>query len=259
MTPEETQSELDKSRAIIFATIEYTIQKEAGQLKPEQVEYSGNFHRIWKEQVEDQYQSKDLQKLKKSLDTVTLRYKITGDTDLITYIKEKTGYDFDLLGNIYERVDKIIARGRIANRKERNDVATMMELYRRNSIGQENAALLINMSFDFANAQAKEKSPEKIMSFVKYLQETNSPDNKRYFHLYESSYSDYPSTYLNIVFENGASSSVFAAEGIHLGIAANWKDNHTLIIKIKKEAKVFMKHARQEHGGDYITVEYVEI
>lgn len=155
MNPEENQAELDKCRHIIFVSIDYTIEKEAGQLKPEQIEYSRNFHRLWKEQVEEQYQSKDLQKLKKSLDTVTLRYKITGDTDLVKYIKEKTGYDYDLLGNIYERIDKIIARGRIANRKERTDVATMIELYRRNSIGQENAALLINMSIDFANKDKK--------------------------------------------------------------------------------------------------------
>ena len=91
MTPEEIQSELDKCREIILSTIDYTIQKEAGQLKPEQVEYSGNFHRIWKERVEEQYQSKDLQKLKKSLDTVSLRYKLAGDLGVVQDIKERTG------------------------------------------------------------------------------------------------------------------------------------------------------------------------
>ena len=153
MTPIENQAELDKYKDIIFATIDYSIEKETPHLKLSQLEYSKNFHRLWKEQAETQYQTKDLGKLKKSMDTLTLAYKIARDVDFVKYIKEKTGQDFDLFGNIYERIDKIIARKKIANRKERNDVATMIDLYRKTSIGKEYLDTLLNMCSVFDNLQ----------------------------------------------------------------------------------------------------------
>ncbi len=163
MTPDEIKAELDKCREIILATIDYTIEKEAGQLKPEQVEYSNNFHRLWKEQIEKQYQDHQLEKLKKSLDTVTLIYKIAGDLDFVKYIKVRTGYDYDLFGNIEERIDKIIARGWVANRKETLDIATMIERCRKTGVGQENVHVLHNLSMAFYKAEhKKKKTPDDI-------------------------------------------------------------------------------------------------
>lgn len=259
MTPKEIQSELDKCREIILSTIDYTIQKEAAQLKPEEVAYSGNFHRIWKERVEEQYHSKDLEKLTKSLDTVSLRYKIAGDLDFVKYIKEKTGFDYDLFGNIQERIEKIITRGRVANRKEIIDITTMIQLYRKTGVGQENAPVLHNLSMAFYNAeQKKKKTAGDILADTNYLCEINSPDNKRYVSMYESSFENYPATYVNIQFEDGVMSSVLAVEGINLGIRIVWSHNHTFQITLKKEARVFMKHFLKQHQGDSIRVEYIE-
>ncbi len=145
------QLELDKCRVIAVTAIAYSIEKKAGLLQPDQLEYYRNFHSVWKEQIEKLYQEKALLKLQKLLENLTVTYKITGDLDFVKYIKEKTGHDFDMYGNIYERIDKIITRKRIANRKERKDVATMLELYRSGSIEQENAAVLISLQIAFDN------------------------------------------------------------------------------------------------------------
>lgn len=260
MTPEETQAELDKYREIIFATIDHTIQKEASQLKPEENEYSTNFHRLWKEHIELQYQSKDLKKLKKSLDTVTFIYKVTGDLDFLKYIKEKTGFDFDLFGNIQERIDKIIARGWVANQKETMDIATMIQLYRKTGLGQENAHVLHNLIMAFRDAERKKKNKARdIFPGIKYLCEINSPDNMRFLTMSENGYEiGFPSTHINLTIETGSQISVFVADGIDLGIKTYWKDNHKIIIEIKKDGPAFMKHEKVPAIKDDITVEYIE-
>ena len=255
MTPEEIQAELDKYRDILFATIDFRIEKEAGLLKPGQVDYSRNFHRLWREQVEQQYQTNGLAKLKKSLENLTVIYKITGDIDFVKYIKEKTGYNYDLFGNIYERIDTILARKKIANRKERKDVATMIELYRRTSIGQENAHVLHNMCIDYDCLQRKEAFPR---NHVFWLLEVNSPDNKRYVTMYESHYAANPSTIVNISFESGVTSSVYAAKGVNLGIKIHWKDDNTIVIKLNKDYETFIKDTLKQHLRDIIKVEYPE-
>jgi hypothetical protein len=260
MTPEEIQTELDKCRKIIFATIDYTIQKEAGKLQPDQIDYSANFHRLWKEQVEKQYQDHHLDKLKKSLETVTLNYKITGDLDFVKYIKEKTGYDFDLFGNIQERIDKIIARGWVANQKETLDIATMIELYRKTGVGQENAHVLHNLSVAFFDAVRKKKNREgDIFPGIKYLCEINSPDNTKYLTMSENGYeTGYPSTHINLTIEAGNQISVFVATDVDLDIKTYWKDNHRIMIEIKKDCPVYMKHEKVHVMNDHITVEYIE-
>ena len=259
MAPEEIQAELDKCRDIILATIDHTIQKEASQLKPEQVAYSMNFHRLWKEQIDLQYQSKDLKKLRKSLDTVTFSYKATGDIDFLKYIKEKTGFDFDLFGNIQERIDKIIARGWIANGKETLDIATIIQLYRKTGVGQENAHVLHNLRMTFTASKRKKKKVEgEVLPDINYLCEINSPDNKRYVTMYESHYAAYPSTMVNISFENGVTSSMYAAKAVNLGIKIRWKDNNTIVIELHKDCEVLIKDTLTQHLGDIIKVEYPE-
>ncbi len=258
MNPDKNQSELDRYRDIIFTTIDYTIEKESALLKPEEINYSENFHRLWREHVEEQYRTNALDKLKKSLDNLSVIYKMTGDLDYVNFIKEKTGHDFDLFGNIYERIDKIIARKRIANRKERLDVATILQLYRKTSIGQENAPLLINLQNAFTDSQRKIKSAEEAFSNIYHLLEINSPDNKRYVTMYESRIEVYPSTCVNIHFEDGLLSSLYAAEGINLTVKIFWKDNSTVVIETQKDNTAIIKQSRSQHLDDMINVEYIE-
>jgi len=157
MGSEPAQEALDRYKDIGLAAIAYNIQKQEGLIPPGQEAFYKNFHQVWKDQIDKQYQENELEKLEKLVQNLTVVHKITGDIDFVEYIKETTGYDYDLFGNIYERIDKIISRNRIANRKEKKEVLTMIEIYRRTSAGEESEALLINLLDAFDLEQLAKK------------------------------------------------------------------------------------------------------
>lgn len=258
MTLLDTQTELDRYRDIILAAYEFKSGEEKGQLKPEQVTYSENFYRLCKEQVEKQYQEKSLEKLKKSLEYATSVYKATGDLKFLDYIKTKTGYDFDLFGNIYERMDKIIARKKIANHKERNEAITMIQLSRKTSKRQEIVPALRNLITEFNQAKGQNKSDLNVHS-LKYLREMNSPDNKYCLSMYESVYlTDYPGTYITVQLENDTQYTFYAAKGVDLVINMHWNNNHCIVIETRKDYEKFIKTEQVQVPNGIINIEYIE-
>ncbi len=258
MTLLDIQTELDRYRDIILAAYDYKFEQEKDQLKPEQVNYSENFYRLCKEQVEKQYQEKSLEKLKKSMEYSTSVYKATGDLKFIDFIKSKTGYDFDLFGNIYERMDKVIVRKRIANHKERNDAVTMIQLSRKTSKRQEIVPTLRNLITEFNQAKTQNKSDLNVHS-IKYLREMNSPDNKYCLSMNESVYlADYPGTHITLQLENDTQFTVYAAKGVDLGINIYWNNNHTIVIETKKEYEQFVRSDQIQVPDGIINIEYIE-
>ena len=258
MANQGNQSELDRYWAIILATIEYDSIHNPHQSTPQEKAYNDNFHKVWKAHVEDHYNNGSLDKLKKSFDHITLVHKLTGNLDYVQFIKEKTGYDFDLFGNINERIDKIISRNRIANSKERKDVGTMMSLYRKTGIGQENAALLINLQNLYHESKSKKQSTKEFFLHNNHLLEKNSPDNKRYVSMYENILEGNQSTYINIHFEDGVLSSAYVFNNINLNIKVYWENNNKLVIQTPFGYECLMNRKIVQHLTDIIHIEHIE-
>ncbi len=259
MTAEEKQVELKRHRDIILATIDYLLEKTAGLLIFDGFDYNAQYYQKLKQKTERNYQMGRLERLQKWLFDLTEVPHITGDFSFDSYIKEKTGDDIDIFGNIQERVNKIIAQKRIKNKNEQRDVRAMFSICRQAPANQEKADILLNLLNDFDERRNKQKPSKEENHFRNQLSEIYSPDKKRKLRVWEySNYKDCSVTQVDIVFET-AGASVYGVNGINLSVKAYWKDNNTIVIETKKDYEVITRECQQlQSFNDVVKVEYAE-
>lgn len=264
MTPEEKQSELQRYRDILLATLDYFIDRSKG-VNYREFDPTVHFQQL-KEQTEEHYQKGRLTRLKQWLRDMTEEPRETGDLSFGRYIKETTGYDIDIFGSFQKRIDKIIERKRIKTENEYRDVLAMVDnLCQQTPVDQDKIDLLNNLLIDFDDKisgtktpKSKRKSSRRNNHFINQLSESYSPDNRRKLTLTESDTDEnYAATQVLIQFEQ-STAGVYAANGIHLGIKTYWKDNDTIVVETKKDYVALQKWEQVQSFKDIVKIEYIE-
>lgn len=264
MTPEEKQSELQRYKDILLATLDYHIERSKG-IKYGEFDPFAHFQQL-KEQTEENYRKGRLSRLKQWLRDMTEEQRETGDLSFGRYIKEKTGYDIDIFGSFQKRIDKIIERKRIKTENEYRDVMAMVDnLCHQTPVDKDKIDLLNNLLIDFDDKTSGTKTPKSKRGsykeekyFFNQLLEARSPDGKRLLSLAESGTDEnYCSTQVAITFENSGA-GVYAANGMNLGINTYWKDNNIIVIETKKDLMVLQKWQQVQSFQDVVKVEYIE-
>ena len=282
MTPEEKQLELQRLRAILFATLDYLLELFGGSFVYDQYDPIAEYYQQQKIQTEKYYKQRRLDRLQQRLTNLTKGLVNRADLNFSSYIKEKTGYYIDIFDDLRKSVDTIVSHNEIRNEKELNDISTMLHYFHEKAVNIEEVeklnALLINYSkrSDATSHKRKAEYTEVISRVVtdgiekvtvrswtgpkpKHFEEQKaiSPDGKRKLRVVQSSDGKYSTTYVLVIYptSNGA---VYETSGIHPEIKALWKDNSTIVIETKKEYTANIQYRQVRSFDDIITIEYIE-
>lgn len=126
LNKDEKQTELTKYRDLVLATLDYYIDNKEMQIKTADF-YSTQHYKGLKIQTEEQYQKGHLTRLKQWFRDLTEMQVETGDLKFNKYLQDKTKHDIDIFKSYFQRVDKIIEKGKITTDNQFYDINIMVD------------------------------------------------------------------------------------------------------------------------------------
>lgn len=142
MTDEEKQAELEKHRTLLFAILDYHLQYYTGSMVFDQWDPAAGYYLQEKQQTEKDYQEFRLDILQERLNKFLKRLRDRVDLNFESYIKEQTGYEIDIFGELRHRVAAIVSKGKIENDEELRNVSGMIQIYQGTAEGKEQIDIL---------------------------------------------------------------------------------------------------------------------
>jgi hypothetical protein len=124
---DEKQQELLKYRDLVLATLDYYLDNKIAQIKTADFDAAEHYKGL-KIQAEEHYQKGRLTKLKQWFRDLTEMQIETLDLKFNKYLQDKTKQDIDLFSSYFQRVDKIVAKGKITNANQFYDIKIMLDL-----------------------------------------------------------------------------------------------------------------------------------
>ena len=122
----EKQAELTKYRDLVLASLDYYIDKKEMQIKTVDFDLTEHYKGL-KIQTEEQYQKGRLTRLKQWFRDLTEMQIETGDLKFNKYLQDKTKYDIDIFKSYFQRLDKIIEKGKIMTDNQFYDIKIMVD------------------------------------------------------------------------------------------------------------------------------------
>jgi len=282
LTPDQKQSELQRHRDIILATIDYLLAAHGGCIVFDQEDIITDYYEQQKLQIAKYYKQRRLDRLQQRLASFTKSLISSADLNYADYIKEKTGYDIDIIADLQKRVDAIIAQNEIRSKKEFYDVGTLLHFYHKTSHEPEKFDILGKLLLDYSERTTTSYSRKRRAGYSEVIrkmerdgmeevtvrfssdpkpkhleeQEVISPDGKRKLRVTKWSNRKHASTKVEILFtvESGV---VYSTNGIR-DVKAYWKNNSSIVIETGKEFMANTQYREIRSFDDVITIEYIE-
>lgn len=126
LSKEEKQIELQKYRDLVLATLDYHLENKVMQIKTADFD-SDEHYKGLKVQTEEQYKKGRLTRLKQWFRDLTEMPIETGDLKFNKYLQDKTKYDIDIFKSYFQRVDKVIEKGKITTDNQFYDISIMVD------------------------------------------------------------------------------------------------------------------------------------
>jgi uncharacterized protein YcbK (DUF882 family) len=126
LSKDEKQAELTKYRDLVLATLDYYLDNNIMQIKTADFDSTEHYKGL-QIQTEEHYQNGRLTKLKQWFRDLSEMQVETGDVKFNKYLQEKTKYGIDIFKSYFQRVDKIIEKGRITTNNQFYDVNIMVD------------------------------------------------------------------------------------------------------------------------------------
>ena len=142
MTREQKQTELQRHRTILLATLDYLEQHFGGSFVVDEVDFIAEYYQQQKLQTEKYFKQRRLDRLQQQLARLIKGLQSGKGLDFTLYIKEKSGYDIDIFEDLKKRVAAIIAQNEIRSQKELSDINQMLYLYHQTSDYRQGAEAL---------------------------------------------------------------------------------------------------------------------
>lgn len=282
MTPEEKQTELQRHREILFATIDHLISIHGASFVLDDEDYISEHYERQKTQIDKYYKQRRLDRLQQKLASLTKEMQNRADLAFAQYINEKTGYDIDIFEDLRKRYAVVIKQNEIRNQTELNEVGSMLHFFQETSPEGEETKKLKELISKYSQHQVtsgkRKTERSKVISRVEkadgtveetieistgpkpkhYAEQVAiSPDGKRRLRIAQWSDGKNASTYVAIEFPT-ASGAVFGLNGIYPDVTAWWKDNSTIVIETKNEYTANTQHKQVRSFDDVIAIEYIE-
>jgi hypothetical protein len=122
----DKSKELAKYRDLILATLDYYIENKIMEIKTSDFDSTIHFQSL-KTQTIDHFEKGRLTKLKQWFRDLSEMQIETRDLRFNTYLKNKTGLDIDIFQDYFERINKLIERGKITTDNQFYDVRNMVD------------------------------------------------------------------------------------------------------------------------------------
>jgi len=280
LTPEQKQSELQRHRTILLATLDYLQERLGGSIVFDEYAPATEYYQQQKIQTEKYFKQRRLDRLQSRLASLTKGLQNKADLNFASYIKEKTGYDIDVFEALRKSVDVIVAQNEIHSQSELNDIGTMLHLYQETAANGEDVEKLKTLLNDYSKSTSQTSRKREYFEVISRVekdgivevtvrsstgpkpkhfeeQEATSPNGKRKLRVVQWGNGKHSSTYVTVEFP-AASGLVYGLSGIYPDVKAWWKDNSTIVIETKKEYEANTKNKQVRSFDDIITIDYIE-
>jgi hypothetical protein len=122
----EKEAELKKYRDLVLATIDYYLNNKEMHIKTADFDSTEHYKGL-KTQTEAHFQKGRLTRLKQWFRDLTEMQVETGDLNFNKYLQDKTGFDIDIFQSYFQRVDKVIEKGKITTDNQFYDINIMVD------------------------------------------------------------------------------------------------------------------------------------
>jgi hypothetical protein len=123
---EDKEFELKKYRDLVIVTIDYYLENNIAKIKNPDFD-SDEHYKGLKIQTDEHFQKGRLAKLKQWFRDLTEMLVETGDLSFNKYLQDKTKYDIDIFKSYFQRVDKVIEKGKITTDNQFYDLNIMVD------------------------------------------------------------------------------------------------------------------------------------
>ena len=123
---DEKKEELVKYRDLVLATLDYYIENKEIQIKTADFDSTEHYKGL-KTQTAEHYQKGRLTRLKQWFRDLTKMQVETVDLKFNKYLQDKTKYNIDIFKSYFQRVDKIIEKGKITTDNQFYDINIMLD------------------------------------------------------------------------------------------------------------------------------------
>ena len=160
LNKDEKQLELTKYRDLVLATLDYYLDNNIMQIKTTDFDATGHYKRL-RVQTEEHYQKGRLTRLKQWFRDLTEMQVETGDLKFNKYLQDKTKYDIDIFKSYFQRVDKVIEKGKITTDNQFYDINIMVDqLCQTESVDNPKIVILTKLLSDYEQRKSrKTKKP----------------------------------------------------------------------------------------------------
>ncbi|MFT3934894.1 MAG: hypothetical protein QM726_14815 [Chitinophagaceae bacterium] len=275
MKPTEKQASLEHYKKLTLATLEYLMDHHTGQFVCDGWDPMKHYYEDQQLKTNKYFTQRRLDRLQQQSDRL-LKMGMRSNTDITTFIQQKTGIEIDAFEDIEEQIKNISQNGRIENQQAYHALSHNLYLLKQANKPIADEAKVSSMIKDYNNRRSKKEHVEKVITDLpdgrqmvsisfstgpkpKHLErkESTSPDGKRKVMVTEWSDGKNPNTSVTVFFEK-ASGCIYGTAGIQPDIKAYWKDNNNIVVETKKAYTSFVKHKEIRSYQDIVNVEYIE-
>ena len=118
--------ELVKYRDLVAATLDYYLDNGVARIKTADFDSDAHYRSL-KEQATEHFQKGRLSKLKQWFRDLTDMQRENRDLKFNHYLKMKTGLDVNIFQEYYDRIEKIVAKGKITTDNQFRDVSLLVD------------------------------------------------------------------------------------------------------------------------------------
>jgi hypothetical protein len=152
-------SELKRYRDLVLATIDYYLENSSMRIRTPDFD-SDEHYKFLKAQTEESFQKGRLTRLKQWFRDLTEMQIETGDLKFNKYLQDKTQYDIDIFKSYFQRIDKVISKGKITSDNQFYDLNIAVDqLCQIEPVDQERIEILNKLLRDYEQRKQK-KTPK---------------------------------------------------------------------------------------------------
>ena len=119
-------AELIKYRDLVLATLDYYIDCTVMKIQTTNFD-SNQYYQYLKNEVAEHFEKGRLTKLKQWFRDMTEMQVATRDLKFNKYLRDKTNYDIDIFNSYFQRIERIIEKGKISTDAQFYDAKLMVD------------------------------------------------------------------------------------------------------------------------------------
>jgi hypothetical protein len=151
----EKQAELKKYRELVLATLDYYLDNKEMHFKTADFD-SVEHYKGLKTQTEEYFQKGSLSRLIQWFRDLTEMQVEKRDLKFNKYLHDKTKYEIDIFRSYFQRVDKVIAKGKISTDNQFYDINIMVDqLCQTEPVDKEKIEILNRLLGDYEQRKSR--------------------------------------------------------------------------------------------------------